>query len=109
MFSPVIVACKSKSEQLYKILEHKLKDKIKFYEECEILDRKDSVSGDDEQSLMIFDDILDPLHCDAYQVRHILCFLRHVKSMSVLLYINGNGLHFQIEIKFKYIERIAIF
>ena len=57
-FSHVIVVCKSESEPLYEMLEHKLKDNVTFYEEGEIPDLKDFVSGDDEQTLIIFDDMV---------------------------------------------------
>ena len=57
-FSHVIIVCKSKGERLYEMLEHKLRDSVTFYEEGEIPDLKDFVSGDDEQTLIIFDDMV---------------------------------------------------
>ena len=56
-FSHVIIVCKSKSEPLYEMLERKLKDHVTFYEE-EVPDLKEFVSEEDEQTLIIFDDMV---------------------------------------------------
>jgi hypothetical protein len=56
-FSHVIVVCKSKSEPLFEMLERKLKDHVTFYEE-EVPDLKEFVSEEDEQTLIIFDDMV---------------------------------------------------
>jgi hypothetical protein len=57
-FSRVIVVCKSKHEPLYEMLEKKLGEDVCFYENGEVPELKEFQPEGDEQTLIIFDDMV---------------------------------------------------